>query len=552
MKLLPRLLADEDDEDRRIARAESAAEGDLETPPRAPVGWRWILLVAAVAFVPRLVYLFIVADPENAGDPFTDAYHHWQIAFLTNQVGLAHGRLWDMRGWEYFWGPLHPLLMNVLFFVTGSFDIVLARLLSLVFGSLAVVLIFLLCHRYWGIRVAIAGAAFAALSPVAVFNDVSGLAEPIAIALVLLGIWLTPRHGFFAGMAWGLAAMGRIEAWLFSAGLVVAWLLGRRSAEPRWPVVIGWLLTMGVYFKFLLDQTGNPIYPLYVNFQFVALGAGGTSATLSPGQQLLWIPLGIAVLASVAGLAWALWKRPASYLLLTYGFSYSALSFATYLRYASEWKERRFELPLDFAAILLAVLLIEVLPKRFERLRFPAWAAAAAGVLAVQLLWAPIQSSYAATAPLFRYEVQVGRAVGAVYNLPEYRGSMLNMPGDEPTLLYVMARDAHVPGDRIVSQFYDPFYYLPGGYRYAEHKAVTGLLLQCWLTNTRTRLVLLSPPGPLSQSVADYQAYITDNPAWFNQVGPEIGNGWFVFAVRLPTPAAGECEHAARVAAGGR
>lgn len=551
MRLLPRILADEDDEDRRIDRAESVAQREPEMQ-RTPVRFQWVLLAAAVAIVPRLAYLFIASDPENAGDPFTDAYHHWQIAYLTNQVGLAHGRLWDMRGWEYFWGPLHPLLMNVLFFATGSFDIVLARLLGLAFGSLAAVLIFLLCHRYWGMRVAIAAGAFAALSPVAIFNDVSGLAEPIAIALVLLGIWMTPRRGFFAGVAWGLAAMARIEAWLFGAGLVVAWLLGRRSAQPRWPVVVGWLLTMGIYFKFLLDQTGNPIYPLYVNFQFVALGAGGTSATLSPGQQLLWIPLGLAVLGSVIGLAWFLWKRPASYLLLTYGFGYSALSFATYLRYASEWKERRFELPLDFAAILLAVLLIEVLPKRVEGLRFPGWAAAAAGVLATQLLWVPIQNAYVATAPLFQYEVQVGRAVGAVYNLPQYRGSVLNMPGDEPTLLYVMARDQRVPGDRIISQFYDPFYYLPGGYRYTDHKAVAGPLLQCWLSGTRTRLMLLSPPGPLSQSVADYQVYMTDNPGWFTQVGPEIGNGWFVFAVQVPAPAAGECEQAAGAAAAGR
>ncbi len=171
MKLLPRILADEDEEDRRIDRAEAVAEGEHETR-RAPVGFQWVLLVAAGAVVPQLAYLFMFADPENAGDPFTDAYHHWQIAYLTNQIGLAHGRLWDMRGWEYFWGPLHPLLMNLLFFATGSIDIVLARLLGLAFGSVAVVLNFLLCHRYWGMQVASAAAAFAALSPVAIFNYV--------------------------------------------------------------------------------------------------------------------------------------------------------------------------------------------------------------------------------------------------------------------------------------------------------------------------------------------------------------------------------------------
>ena len=547
MKLLPRILADEEEEDRRIDRAQPIVEAEAE-PQMARVGLRWVLLVAAAAVVPRLAYLFLFSNPQNAGDPFTDAYHHWQIAYLTKEVGLSHGRLWDMRGWEYFWGPLHPALMSVLFFVTGSVDIVLARLLSLAFGSLAVVLIFLLCHRYWGMRVAIAAGAFAALSPVAVFNDDAGMAEPIAIALVLLGIWLTPRRGFLAGVAWGLAAMARVEAWLFGAGLVVAWLLGRRPSQPRWGVLIGWLVTMGLYFKFLLDQTGNPIYPLYVNFQFVGLGAAGTGATVAQGQQLLWIPIGIAVGACAAGLGWSLWKRPSSHLLLTYGFGYSALSFATYLRYASEWKERRFEFPLDFAAILIAVLVLEVLPKKRAQLRMPGWVAAAAGVLAVQVVWAPIQGAYSATEPLFRYEVQLGHAIGAVYNQPEYRGGVLNMPGDEPTLLYVLARDEGITGDRITSQFYDPFYYLPGGYRYSEHREVVGPLLQCWLWNTRTRVMLLSPPGPLSQSITDYQAFIADHPDWFQQVGPQLGNGWSVFAVEVPAPATGECDQAARSA----
>jgi hypothetical protein len=37
--------------------------------------------------------------------------------------------------------------------------------------------------------------------------------------------------------------------------------------------------------------------------------------------------------------------------------------------------------------------------------------------------------------PLFLYEVSLGGAIGEAYNRPEYRGCVLNMPGDEPTLL---------------------------------------------------------------------------------------------------------------------
>ncbi|HEY8814818.1 MAG TPA: hypothetical protein VIP57_06910 [Candidatus Dormibacteraeota bacterium] len=544
MKLMPRILADEEEDERRIDQIEATAEL-VEEPEPASAPFGWTVVVAAGAVLSRLIYLFKFSDPQNAGDPFTDAYHHWQIAYLTKEIGLSHGRLWDMRGWEYFWGLLHPALMNVLFFATGSIDIVLARLLSLAFGSLAVVLIFLICHRYWGTQVAIAATAFAMVSPVAIFSDVAGMAEPIAIALVLLGIWWAPKRGILAGVAWALAAMARVEAWLYGAGLVIAWLMGRRSAPARWPLALGWILTMGLYFKFLLDQTGNPIYPLYVNFQFVGLGAGGTGATLTSGQQLLWIPLGLGVVACLIGLGWSLWKRPPSYLFLTFGFGYTALSFATYLRYATEWKERRFEFPLDFAAILISVLLLKVLPERSRILRSPSWGVVIAGLAAIQLVWLPIQATYWSTEPLFQYEVRLGDSIAAVYNQPPYRGSVFNLPGDEPTLLYVLARDGGVSGDNITSQFYDPFYYLPAGYHYSDHKAVVGTLLQCWLWTTHTRLMLISPPGPISQSVADYKSFIADNPQWFGPASPDLGNGWSLIAVQVSAPATDECEKAA-------
>ena len=500
--------------------------------------------------IPRLLYLFVFSDAQNAGDGFTDAYHHWQIAYLTKEIGLSHGpRLWDMRGWEYFWGPLHPALMNLLFFATGSTDIVVSRVLSMAFGTAAVVLTFLLCRRYWGLGVALVAATFAALSPVAIFNDAAGMAEPIAIALLLFGIWLTPNHGFFGGLAWAVAAMARVEAWLFGLGLVVTWLAGgRKRTASRAPLVIGWLLGMGFYAKFLLDQTGNPIYPLYINFQFVGLSAGGTSGQTS-GTALLWLASGLASVLCMAGVAWSLWKRPAGHLLLTFGFGYSALTLATYLRYATEWKERRFEFPLDFAAIVISVAIVRWWPARAVIPRALTWSAAAVGLLAVQLLWVPIETTYASTEPLFRYEVSLAHQIGAVYNRPEYRGGVLNMPGDEPTLLYLMVRDDGLRGDRVTSQFYDPFYYLPSGYHYADHPNVVGPLLQCWLATSKTRLFLVSPPGPLSGSVPDYKAYIADHKQWFADTGADLPNGWSLIAVAVPTPTDAECAQVSRAAA---
>ena len=443
------------------------------------------------------------------------------------------------------------MLVDLLFFVTGSPDIILARLLSLAFGSAAVSLIFLLCHRYWGLRVALAASAFAALSPASIFNDTAGMVEPIATALLLLGVWLTPRRGFWGGVAWGCAAMTRVEAWLFSAGLVMAWLIGRRPAVQRFPLFAGWAIVMSLYLKFLLDQTGNPIYPLYWNFKVVALGSEDASSHLTPEQEFLRIPMAAIVLLAVAGLSWSLWKRPPAYLLLTYGFGYwvfqaGTLGFTAYLSHTSEWMERRFEFPLDFAAILVAVVLFKVLPTRSAHLRPVAWAGAAAALIAVQIFWIPIQQAYAATEPGYQEQVRLGRAIGQVYGRPEFRGGVIGVPGNAPTLVYTMVRDGGVPGAQISSQFYDPFYYLPPGYRYADHKAVASKLMQCWLSTTRIRLLLIPPASHFNASVPDYYAFIADYPKWFSDAGPQLSGGFAIVAVQVPAPQPGICAAAAR------
>jgi len=549
LRLLPRILADEDELDREPELEEKARDQDhagraAEVPPGP--GRRWVVSVAATAVVARLVYLFAITDPKNALHGFTDAYHHWQIAYLTKEIGLTHGpRLWDLRGWEYYWGLLHPALMDALFFLTGSSDILVGRLLSVAFGSLAVVLIFLLCHRYWGLHVAIGAAAFASLAPAAVFNDTAGMPEPIAVSLVLLGIWLTPRRGFWSGVAWGLAATARVEAWLFGAGLVVAGMVGRPPVRGRWWLVLGWVVVMGLYAKFLFDSTGNPIYPFYWSFLFVAFGAFDSSPVLTAAQESLRVPLALASAASAAGLAWSLWKRPASYLLLVYGFGYSAYSFATFLK-VDAWKERRFELPLDFAAILVAVVLFKVIPSYRPALRPVAWATSVACLLAVQVFWVPIQTAYAATEAGYRDQVALGRSIGAVYNRPEYRGGLIAMPGDDPTLLYTMVRYGGVPGARVVSEFYDPFYYLPSGYHYVDHKDVAGRLLQCWFSTAKTRLLLLPPSSPFNHSVQDYVAFMRDHPDWFADTQVELGYGLRLIAVQVPDLGSAACEQAAR------
>jgi hypothetical protein len=276
-----RLLAREDEEDVLD-----------EQPVVAPVAatshrWEWALGIAAFAAVPRLLYLFVFTDPENPGvRRYGDVWHHWQIAYLTQQIGLTAPdgpRLWDLKGLDYFWGILHPLLMVAIFDVTGSIDIVLDRLVSLAFGVAVVILLFFACRRYWGTQVAIAAALIASLLPTSVMNDASGMLEPLGVALCLAGLVAWPRRGFWSGLAFGLATMARAEAWVFGLGMVIAAFFKRDGIRQRIPLVAGFVAVMLVYMKVLADQTGNPIYPLWWNFLANAVGKW-EFAPVSAGQ----------------------------------------------------------------------------------------------------------------------------------------------------------------------------------------------------------------------------------------------------------------------------
>lgn len=239
MKLLPRILASEDGEDDRVL----AQPDEVKPEPDAqPLHWGWTVALAVAAAIPRLLYLFVFSDPENPGvRRYGDVWHHWQIAYLTKEIGLsAPGgpRLWDLKGLDYFWGILHPLLMVAVFDITGSIDIVLNRLVSLAFGVGVVVLAFHLCRRHWGTQTALGGALIAVFLPTSVMNDASGMLEPLGVALCLFGLWAWPRRaGFWAGLAFGLATMARAEAWIFSLGMIVAAFLRSHGRDQRFALV---------------------------------------------------------------------------------------------------------------------------------------------------------------------------------------------------------------------------------------------------------------------------------------------------------------------------
>lgn len=550
MKLLPRILLDEEEEERRLEQPESAAQ--VEPKPKS-LHWGWTAAVAAVAAIPRLLYVFVFTDPENPGlGAYNDVWHHWQIAYLTKEIGLsAPGgpRLWDLKGLDYFWGVLHPLLMVAVFDLTGSIDIVLNRLVSLSFGVAVVVLVFHICRRYWGTQVAIGAALVAGLLPTSVMNDASGMLEPLGVALCLAAIWAWQKpNGFWSGLAFGLATMARAEAWIFSLGMVVAACL-RKATTQRLPLVATFTAVMVLYMKLLLDQTGNAVYPLYWNFFANAVGRWELTP-ISAAQASVRPVLGAFLVAALIGLAWSLWKRPASYMLLSFGFGYWAfvagmLGFTSYLASWVWWMPitRVFAFPYVFAGALLAVVLLWWAPRRLGRRAIPvAWTVLVAIVLAAQLAWIPIGQVFGPTEANWHATLAASRQLGSWYNQPPYAGHAIAVPADRPDVTYGLARFGGVEGKHLVSEMYDPFYYVPAGYAYKDHEQVLSTLVQCWLSKTDTRLMAM----PLDN--ANYALMRDLNPDWFVQVGTMSETGWQVYGVSAPKPAAAACEGASRAA----
>ncbi len=552
MKLLKVFPSEDEEEQFEEQRLSEEAAGRAAAPARLPLALT--LAVVALALVPRLLFLFVIGNPENAGDGwYGDVYHHWQIAYLTKEIGLgAPGgpRLWDLKGLDYYWGILQPLLLVGLFFITGSINLVLARLLSLTFGTLIVLFLFLLCRRYWGNRVGLAAAAFAALAPTSVFNDASGMLEPLGVGPCLLGVYLWPKRGIWTGLAWALAAMARAEAWIFVLGLAVATFLRRQATVQRLAMVVGLGAGILLYMKILLDRTGNPIYPVYWNFLANALGKWEFRDRLTPAQLAVRPLLGTILVLSAIGLAVTLWRRPKSYMLLTFGFGYwvftaGMLGFTAYLKSWEEWfwMIRFFAFPYEFAAVLGAVALFVLAPRYLGRTVLKvAWIVTAVALLAVQLEWSPILSMYGRTEPVWSQAVAAGRYLGEVYHGPAYEGGVLNLPSSNPDVTYTLAQYGKVEGKHVVGQLYDPFYYLPSGYKYADHRVVAGTLLQCWLTKTQTRLFVVDRYSD------NYLNFVNDHPAWFKAVGTVPRFGWEVLEVEVPQPTPADCRQAERSA----
>ncbi len=423
------------------------------------------LLFFSLALAVRLFFLFKVEDPQNSHPGwYEDAYHHWQIAYLSLKVGFHQGflRLWDLKGMEYFWGLLHPLILAALMAIFNTPNIILARLLSLTCGTLSIVLVWVLVKRYFGKQAGAAAALLAALNPIAIYSDVSGMQEPLGILMMLTGMLFWPQRAILAGLFWMLAGMVRAEYWLIGIGLMGVVIFARQKAETKVFAFLGYGLMALAYMKYLLDKTGNAIYPMFWNF----LGnmKGEWQADILPSSEQLMIKkvyIGILVAVLFFGL-WLFRKRPPYLVFFALGLgNWLILSISVglskyLLSYLSRfWVDRVMILPYMFLGIWLAVFLFHFLGKKW--LSLVAWALVLIVLAVSQLAWRPIWHWRGVIQDTWASRQGVAEEVAQYY-----QGDKILMFEDLPATTYWLVYHGGIKGENLVGQMFDPYYYMEG------------------------------------------------------------------------------------------
>lgn len=308
-----------------------------------------------------------------------------------------------------------------------------------------------------------AGILLAIVNPVANFADLAGMQEPLGFVLLLLGFYLWPSRAFWTGIAWGFAGMVRAEYWVFGAGLVAVSYLSKEDLGKKIALSMGWLIPCLSYMKYLLEKTGNAIYPIYWNFFGNAAGEWMTDREPYSDQiVILWIARILFLLGCLVSI-WLLRKRHQSYIFLLLGLANILmlaflLGFTDYVLgvHARILIGRLVVVPYVYIGVFVSILLLYILPKLPSRtlgLRL-GWVAILTLACLMQLAWKPVTNFYDLRRPLWGPEKQLAEDI-----ISHYQGGAIAIPENRPSLTYTLAHYQGISAENLQSQMYDPFFY---------------------------------------------------------------------------------------------
>jgi 4-amino-4-deoxy-L-arabinose transferase-like glycosyltransferase len=250
--------------------------------------WRVLLCWTLVAFALRLLLVWRVEQVISPDG----------VLYVTLGQKLVAGNL--REGLSTYWTPLYPLLVGLSSLVFGDAELA-GQLVSVAAGSILVIPVYALIHKWYGGRVALVGACLVALHPVLVYYSTVLLIEATYTLIFTCGIlagWSALSGGrarayAAAGAAFGACYLLKPEAvgFLF---LLLALLLFRKlfdrahtlrlAARDALLLCAGFLLLAAPYLFYLRQQTGKWIISGKTAGHLLqgSRRAGGELATLVP------------------------------------------------------------------------------------------------------------------------------------------------------------------------------------------------------------------------------------------------------------------------------
>ncbi len=204
--------------------------------PAWPSRWRSYCLLFLVALVPRL-YLLRVFDVELSNDGFAAVR---TLTIVQTQGVRALSR--DLID-RFLLHPLHMILLGALRVATpAGFDFILAaRLLSTVFGCLAVLVIFTLVRSVWAEDAAWAASLLLAFAPSFLWESVAILSSTLFLTLYLGVLLALVRERYRqASLLAFLSAITRYEGVVLVVLVFLA--LAARDAQARRIRPADWLM----------------------------------------------------------------------------------------------------------------------------------------------------------------------------------------------------------------------------------------------------------------------------------------------------------------------
>lgn len=424
----------------------------------------WIIFL--VALIARVYVMFFVTEPENSGPGwYGDVYHHWQIAYLSKEIGFKEGflRLWDLRGLEYYWGLLHPLVLILGFTLFNTSSVLVPRFVSAIFGAGVVAMIFLIIRKKFNFSSALASSLVFAFFPVTLFSDTIGMQEPLGLFLILWGIYLWPSKPGVMGILFMLAGMVRSEYWIFGGLLLLFILFRTKNANHKITAVGAYLLLMIPYLKYLLDYTGNPIYPVWTAYLATFIGHWFADIPLNAEKSMMQEISRYIFAFGVGTLILIIWKKPKGFLFWALGV-FNIIVFAALHGIGAYVKgfegkvlvDRLLSFPYAFLGTVISVLLFYTIPHKIGHyFKIVSWIALCVFLAASLYLWKPIMHYYNLAKGTYATEIKFSESVAKHY---PGQGSIL-VPYGRAVFIYGLINKYDIPGNKIVSEFYDPFFY---------------------------------------------------------------------------------------------